>query len=64
MSTRAEHQPSIAPRPRLTVAEMLAAKGTRPIESVNDLKADTFSSDEEVDEFIEFYRAERQRDLS
>ncbi len=43
---------------------MLAAKGTRPITPADNYTADTFSSDEELDEFLEFYRAERQRDLS
>ena len=44
--------------------ELLAAKGTPAITSVDDLAADTFSSDEELDEFLAFTRAERQRDLS
>lgn len=63
MSASADHEPFFA-RPRLTVAEMLAAKGTRPITSADDYKADTFSSDEELDEFLVFYRAERQRHQS
>ncbi|MEU5810203.1 hypothetical protein [Streptomyces sp. NPDC047718] len=29
-------------RPRLTVEELLAAKNTQPITSLDDLKADTF----------------------
>jgi len=52
------------PRPRLSVEEMLAAKGTPPIRSVDDLAADTFASDEEVDEFLAFTYTERHRDLS
>ena len=32
--------------------------------SIEDLAADTFSSDEELDEFLAFTWAERQRDLS
>ncbi|GAA3630822.1 hypothetical protein GCM10022223_55860 [Kineosporia mesophila] len=64
MSTSAHQEPFFAPRPRLTAAELLAAKGVPPIASVDDLRADTFSSDEELDEFLAFYRSERQRNLS
>jgi hypothetical protein len=46
------------------VEELLAVKGTPVISSIDDLAADTFSSDEELDEFLAFTRAERQRDLS
>lgn len=54
----------IQPAPTLSVEELLAAKGTPPIQSLEDLKADTFSSDEELDEFLAFTAAERHRDLS
>ncbi|MBO0801597.1 MAG: hypothetical protein J2P25_00765 [Nocardiopsaceae bacterium] len=54
----------IRPAPMLSVEELLAARGTQPIESIEDLKADTFSSDEELDEFLAFTAAERHRDLS
>jgi hypothetical protein len=64
VSTSAAHEPPPAPRPRVSVEELLAAKGTPVITSVDDLAADTFSSDEELDEFLAFTRAERQRDLS
>jgi len=46
------------------VEELLAAKGTPVISSLDDLAANTFSSDEELDEFLAFTRAERGRDLS
>jgi hypothetical protein len=46
------------------VEELLAAKGTPVITSIDDLAADTFSSDDELEEFLTFTRAERQRDLS
>jgi hypothetical protein len=52
------------PRPRLSVEELLAAKGTKPIRVIEDLAADTFASDEEVEEFVAFTHAERHRDLS
>lgn len=54
----------IRPAPVLSVEALLAAKGTQPIRSVEDLAADTFSSDEELDEFLAFTAAERHRDLS
>jgi hypothetical protein len=47
----------------VSVEELLAAKGTPVITSVDDLAADTFSSDEEVEEFVAFVRAERQRNV-
>lgn len=64
MSTPAAQEPVPAPRPRASVEELLAAKGTPVITSVDDLAADTFSSDEELEEFVAFVRAERQRNLS
>ena len=51
-------------RPRLTVEQLLAAKGTHPIRSLDDLAADTFESDEELAEFLAFTYAERHRDLA
>ncbi len=51
-------------RPRWSAAQLLAAKNTRPIRSLDDLAADTFESDEEPDEFLAFTYAERHRDLA
>lgn len=51
-------------RPRLPVEELLTAKGTQPIRSMEDLRADTFSSDQELEEFLAFTAAERHRDLA
>ena len=51
-------------RPRLSVAQLLAAKDTQPIKSLDDLAADTFESDEELDDFLAFTYAERHRDLA
>jgi len=51
-------------RPRLSAAQLLAAKNTRPIRSLDDLAADTFESDEELEEFLAFTYAERHRDLA
>ncbi|MEU0740648.1 hypothetical protein [Streptomyces sp. NPDC006134] len=52
------------PRPRLSVEAMLAAKNTQPIRSLDDLAADTFESDEELEEFLAFTYAERHRDVA
>ncbi|MGA6156262.1 hypothetical protein ACPEIC_23230 [Stenotrophomonas sp. NPDC087984] len=51
-------------RPRLSVEELLAAKNTQPIRSLDDLVADTFESDQELDEFLAFTHAERHRDVA
>jgi len=51
-------------RPRVSVKQLLAAKNTRPIRSLDDLAADTFESDEELEEFLAFTYAERHRDLA
>ena len=56
--TQARRQPVRACR-----SQLLAAKGTRPIRSLDELAADTFESDEEVEEFLTFTYAERHRDL-
>jgi hypothetical protein len=53
-----------ATRPSLSVTQLLAAKGTRPIRSLDELAADTFESDEELEEFLAFTYAERHRDLA
>jgi hypothetical protein len=51
-------------RPRLSVEELLAAKNTQPIRSLDDFAADTFQSDEELEEFLAFTYAERHRDVA
>jgi len=48
----------------LSVAQLLAAKHTKPIKSLDDLMAGTFESDQELEEFLAFTYAERRRDLS
>lgn len=64
MSMPAEQYPVPVPRPRLTVAELLAVKGTPPFASVEELSADVATPDPEVDEFLVTYRAERQQNLA
>lgn len=51
-------------RPRVSAEELLAAKNTQPIRSLDDLAADTFESDEELEEFLAFTYAERHRDVA
>ena len=48
----------------LPAAQLLAAKGSRPIRSLDDLAADPFESDEELEDFLAFTCAERYRDLA
>ncbi|MEU2369100.1 hypothetical protein ACPCIX_13750 [Streptomyces pseudogriseolus] len=52
------------PKPRLSVEELLAAKNTQPICSLDELAADTFESDEELEQFLAFTHAERHRDAA
>lgn len=48
----------------MSVAQLLAAKNARPVESLDELAADTFESDQELEEFLAFTYAERHRDLA
>ncbi|MGA5318030.1 hypothetical protein ACPCTK_28535 [Streptomyces pseudogriseolus] len=52
------------PKPHLSVEELLAAKNTQPIRSLDELAADTFESDEELEQFLAFTHAERHRDAA
>ena len=62
-STPNPHDQSFAPaHPLRSVEDLLAAKGTEPIRSLDDLAADTFESDQELDEFLAFNHAERHRE--
>jgi hypothetical protein len=61
----AGRQVGMPKRPRLlSVAQLLAARRTQPIRSLDDLTADTFESDEELEDFLAFTYAERHRDLA
>ena len=65
MSTPDSGQLAYPPiRPRLSVDELLAAKNTQPIRSLDDLAADTFESDKQLEEFLAFTYAERHRDMA
>jgi hypothetical protein len=48
----------------MSVAQLLAAKKARPVESLDELAADAFESDQELEEFLAFTYAERHRDLA
>ncbi|GAB3287483.1 hypothetical protein [Kineosporia babensis] len=61
MSASAEQYPVPAPRPRRTIDELLAAKGTLPFASVEELSANAGIPDPELDEFLVTYRAERHQ---
>ena len=43
-----------AARPSLSVTQLLAAKATQPIRSLDELAPDTFESDGELEEFLAF----------
>lgn len=61
----ADAEPAYPPmRPRLSAEDLLTAKHTQPIRSMDDLAADTFESDEELAEFLAFTYAERHRDMA
>ncbi|WP_202878598.1 hypothetical protein [Kribbella jejuensis] len=44
--------------------DLIAAKRTEPIKSLDDLAADTFGSDEELDDFLAYTYAERHREIA
>jgi hypothetical protein len=46
------------------VAQLLAEKNAWSIRSLEELAADTFDSDHELEEFLAFTYAERRRDLT
>ncbi|MEU8236917.1 hypothetical protein AB0C07_01580 [Actinoplanes missouriensis] len=64
MSQPAPRTPGYPAPPKTSIEALLAAKNTRPIQSLDELAADTFSSDDELDEFLTYTRSERARDLS
>lgn len=50
--------------PRLSVAQLLAAKKARPIQSLDELTAKTFDSDQELEAFLAHVRVSRNAGLS
>ena len=64
MTTTSADDRAPAPRPRVSVEELARRKGVRPIESLDDMARDVFASDDELDEFLTFFRSERQAGLA
>lgn len=51
-------------RPRVSVEELARRKGVRPVQSLDEMARDVFATDEELDEFLAFVRADRQAGLA
>lgn len=64
MSHPADDASISAGHPTLSIEQLLATKNTQPIRSLDELAADTFESDQELEEFLAFTYAERHRDLA
>ncbi|WP_248965968.1 hypothetical protein [Sphaerisporangium perillae] len=65
MSENQPDHPIFPPaRKKTSIDELIRAKHARPIRSVDDLAADTFESDEELDDFLAFTYAERHSDIA
>ncbi|MBB5789307.1 hypothetical protein [Jiangella mangrovi] len=47
-----------------SLAEQIRRKGLTPITSVDELRADVWDSDHELDAFLSFFRLSRNADLS
>ena len=47
----------------MTVVELARQQGVRPVRSLDDMRADLWDTDEELDEFLAEVRAARQDDL-
>jgi len=61
---RPEHPGYPPVRLAMTPEELVRAKRTRPIASMDEFVADTFANDDELDEFLAFTYAERHRELT
>jgi hypothetical protein len=67
MSSGAEHidRPPVGRRHHESLDEQVRRRGLKPIKSVDDLVCEgIFDTDEELDAFLAWYRAERQADLA
>lgn len=51
-------------RPRVSVEELARCKGVRPVESLDDMARDVFTSDAELDEFLAYTYGNRQAGLA
>jgi hypothetical protein len=48
----------------LSIEELARLQGVKPVQSLDELARDVFSSDEEMDEFIAYTYAARRRDMA
>ncbi len=67
MSTGVKHvgQPPVGRRRHESLDEQVRRRGLRPVTSLDDVaRDDVFESDEELDAFLAWYRAERQANLA
>lgn len=48
---------------RMSAPQLAAVQGVQPIGSLDEMAADVFESDEELEAFLAFTYAERRRDL-
>jgi hypothetical protein len=48
----------------VSVEELARQQGVQPVESLDDMRADVWDSDEELDEFLADVRASRQAGLA
>ena len=64
MTSGAEHVPETSRDGHVSVIELARQQGVRPIASVDDLRADVFDSDQELDEFLADLYASRRADLA
>ncbi len=65
MTTDNEDFSKLLPGARsVSVEELARQQGVRPVDSVDDMQADLWDSDEELEEFLADVRASRQADLA
>lgn len=48
----------------VSVEELARLQGVKPVESLDDMRADVWDTDNELDEFLADVRASRQADLA
>jgi hypothetical protein len=62
VSTGAEA--AVRPRGRATVEDQVRRRGLRPLASLDELRADVWESDAELEEFLAFLHESRLADLA
>lgn len=53
-----------SPRPRVSIEELARRTGIRPVEPLDDMACDVFTSDDDLDEFLAFVHADRPAGLA